>query len=259
MVRRGDPGPARDASRSRDRRPDAACDIPRGAGRPLAGLRAPAALAGGVPRADRRARRRSIGERDRLALAARSDGIPLYLEELARAHLAVPAGAAEAIPPLASVPAALYEPLVARLYATPAALPVAATVAAAGQEVERSLLAATIALPEEELDSTLRSLLDARILLLGRGPGRAISLPPRAASRGRLRNAAAVLAAQGPQPPLRPPDPGGAGRLAHPRNALRARRPSTSRRPTPTGRRPRRHGGEVRSRRPARISHTRSS
>jgi class 3 adenylate cyclase/tetratricopeptide (TPR) repeat protein len=111
------------------------------------------------------------GEQDRLALAARSDGIPLYLEELARAHAASPPGAAEAIPLPGSVPAALYEPLVARLYATPAALPVAATVAAAGQEVDRSLLAATIALPEEDLDVTLRSLLDARILVLAEGRG----------------------------------------------------------------------------------------
>jgi tetratricopeptide (TPR) repeat protein len=58
----------------------------------------------------------------------------------------------------------LYEPLVARLYATPAALPVAATAAAAGQEVERSVLEAATSVPAEELDSTLRDLVDARIL-----------------------------------------------------------------------------------------------
>jgi class 3 adenylate cyclase/tetratricopeptide (TPR) repeat protein len=110
-------------------------------------------------------------EQDRLALAARSDGIPLYLEELARAHAALPLPAADAVPLPGSVPAALYEPLVARLYATPAALPVAATVAAAGKEVDRSLLAATIALPDEDLDTTLRSLLDARILVLAEGRG----------------------------------------------------------------------------------------
>ena len=110
-------------------------------------------------------------DQDRAALAARSDGIPLYLEELARSHAAGPAPAAEGAPLPGSVPAPLYEPLVARLYATPAALPVAATVAAAGQEVDRSLLAATIALPEEELDATLVSLVDARILVPAEGRG----------------------------------------------------------------------------------------
>ncbi len=104
-------------------------------------------------------------ETDRLALAARSDGIPLYLEELARSHAASPPPGEQAVPLPGSVPAVLYEPLVARLYATPAALPVAATVAAAGQEVDRSLLKATIALPDEALDTTLRSLVDARILV----------------------------------------------------------------------------------------------
>jgi class 3 adenylate cyclase/tetratricopeptide (TPR) repeat protein len=106
-----------------------------------------------------------LTEQDRLALAARSGGIPLYLEELVRAgagHRA--ATAADAAPVPGSVPAALYEPLVARLYVTPTALPVAATAAAAGQEVDRSLLAATITLPAEELDSTLQALLDAQIL-----------------------------------------------------------------------------------------------
>ena len=111
-----------------------------------------------------------LSEQDRLALAARSGGIPLYLEELVRAGPEnrlkdVPAAA----PVPGSVPAALYEPLVARLYETPSALPVAATAAAAGQEVDRSLLAATITLPAEELGSTLQALLDAQILELVAG------------------------------------------------------------------------------------------
>ena len=104
-------------------------------------------------------------DEDRRALAARSGGIPLYLEELVRGGVVDQAGTiGDAAPIPGSVPAALYEPLVARLYATPSALPVAATAAAAGQEVDRSQLAATIAMPAEELDSTLRTLLDAQIL-----------------------------------------------------------------------------------------------
>jgi tetratricopeptide (TPR) repeat protein len=104
-----------------------------------------------------------LADEDRLALAARSGGVPLYLEELVRAGDS-PATAAAAAPAPGSVPAALYEPLVARLYVTPAALPVAATAAAAGQEVDRALLAATIPLRAEELDASLQALLDAQIL-----------------------------------------------------------------------------------------------
>ena len=106
-----------------------------------------------------------LAEQDRLALAARSGGIPLYLEELVRAgadHRT--ATAADVAPVPGSVPAALYEPLVARLYVMPTALPVAAAAAAAGQEVDRSLLAEAIPLPDEELESTLQTLLDAQIL-----------------------------------------------------------------------------------------------
>jgi class 3 adenylate cyclase len=102
-------------------------------------------------------------EEERLALAARSDGVPLYVEELVRAGpSAYPADSAAPVP--GSVPAALYEPLVARLYATPAAIPVAAAAAAAGQQVDRSLLAAAMPLVPKELDSAIRGLLDAQIL-----------------------------------------------------------------------------------------------
>src|SRR5271165_95252 len=105
-----------------------------------------------------------VGEHDRLALAARSDGIPLYLEELVRAGAAQRPATSDAAPMPGSVPNVLYEPLVARLYATPGALPVAATAAAAGQEVDRSLLAAIMTIPAEELDATLRDLVDAQIM-----------------------------------------------------------------------------------------------
>lgn len=110
-----------------------------------------AALGGEVPVEERR------------ALATRSAGIPLYLEELVRAD-ASHAAPAHAAPVPGSVPAALYEPLVARLYETPAAIPVAATAAAAGQEIDFSLLAAAIGLPAEELEPTVQGLLEAHIL-----------------------------------------------------------------------------------------------
>ncbi len=110
----------------------------------------------------------TLADEDRQALARRSGGIPLYLEELVRSggaeRAAGPGGPAAAAPVPGSVPEALYEPLVARLYATPAALPVVATAAAAGQEVDRSLLAATMSVPDLELDATLAGLVDARVL-----------------------------------------------------------------------------------------------
>ncbi len=62
------------------------------------------------------------------------------------------------------MPAALYEPLVARLYATPEALPVAATAAAAGQEVDRSLLAEVMSIAPKELEPTIRDLVDAQVM-----------------------------------------------------------------------------------------------
>ena len=82
----------------------------------------------------------NLPEEDRLALAARSDGVPLYIEELVQAGASASSSDSGAPVP-GAVPAALYEPLVARLYATPKAMPVAAAAAAAGQEVDRSLLA----------------------------------------------------------------------------------------------------------------------
>jgi hypothetical protein len=106
-----------------------------------------------------------LTEQARSDLATRSGGVPLYLEELVRAGaIGRPAGFRGAAPVPGSVPEVLYEPLVARLYSTPAALPVAATAAAAGQQVDRSLLAATMSIPAEELDATLTALVDAQVL-----------------------------------------------------------------------------------------------
>jgi len=105
-----------------------------------------------------------VTQEHRMALAARSGGIPLYVEELARAGSVHDPRQAAVVPVPGSVPEVLYEPLVARLYATPDALPVAATAAAAGETVDRSLLAETMSIPAGELDSTLRELVHARIL-----------------------------------------------------------------------------------------------
>ena len=109
-----------------------------------------------------------LPEEDRLALASRSDGVPLYLEELVRAGASAFPGD-DAAPVPGSVPAALYEPLVARLYSTPDAIPVAATAAAAGQEVERSLLAEAMSMRPRDIAPTLRDLVDAQVMQPVRG------------------------------------------------------------------------------------------
>jgi class 3 adenylate cyclase len=106
---------------------------------------------------------------EREALAERSDGIPLYLEELVRgwAHSTSPDGHHTG----ATVPDALYEPLVARLLSTAAGVTVAAAAATIGRDVDRALLAALVDLPAEELDHELEALTAGNILLpTGRQP-----------------------------------------------------------------------------------------
>jgi class 3 adenylate cyclase len=118
-----------------------------------------------------------------LQLVDRGDGVPLFLEELARGvggqrsdlldlraarrppslKPTMAAGPAMAAP-VGTVPEALYEPLVARLYATDAGVPVAAAAATIGREVDRSLLASVVDVTEAELEVALVSLLGGRIL-----------------------------------------------------------------------------------------------
>ncbi len=74
----------------------------------------------------------------------------------------------------------------------------------------------------EELDASLRALVDARVLEPDRGPSGPLPVPARAAARGRVRAAAALVAPQGARPALRCPHPRRAERLACPRVALRA-------------------------------------
>jgi class 3 adenylate cyclase len=104
----------------------------------------------------------ALSEDDRLALAARSGGVPLYVEELVRSGGVASGARTDDVPVPGSIPAALYEPLAARLYAAPGALPVAAAAAAAGHAVERDLLAAAI--PDVDVDAALDVLVDAEIL-----------------------------------------------------------------------------------------------
>ncbi len=103
----------------------------------------------------------------RRALVTRGDGVPLYLEELARATADSPAGGAtpsRTDGDGAAVPDLLYELLVARLYATPAAAPVAAAAATIGTEIDHALLAEIVDIPFQELQRAIEVLHTEQVL-----------------------------------------------------------------------------------------------
>jgi class 3 adenylate cyclase len=133
----------------------------------------------------------------REALVARSDGVPLYLEELVRAAVEAPDDGRRAAtdrpgPPAASaVPEVLYEPLVARLYATAADVRVVQAAATIGRSLDRGLLVDVAGVDEATLDASLEALLSA--LILEREPG--------PAERYRFRHALIREVAYGLQPP----------------------------------------------------------
>src|SRR5262249_54777483 len=84
-------------------------------------------------------------------LVARSDGIPLYLEELVRSSEAVdPRGLYPAIrEPDPRIPAALRDSLLARLASPGVDLELAQTAATIGRDVDRELLQRFSGLPDE--------------------------------------------------------------------------------------------------------------
>ena len=100
----------------------------------------------------------------------RTDGIPLFVEEMTKAVLeAESQGAAEhlaaAVPsPALAVPASLHASLMARLDRLGPAKEVAQIGAAVGREFSHALLAAVIPKPEADLRSALDRLIDAGLL-----------------------------------------------------------------------------------------------
>jgi class 3 adenylate cyclase len=132
-------------------------------------------------------------------IAARSDGIPLYLEELTRGaddELVLGAGPAVVSGTNDDVPDVLYEPLFARLYATPGGASVAAAAATIGREVDRSLLEEIVELSHRELEEGLRALVEGRIL-------ERLSPEPGAVERYRFRHDLLRAVAYDIQPPSR--------------------------------------------------------
>src|SRR3954447_3734814 len=89
-------------------------------------------------------------------IAARTDGVPLFVEELTKAVLETGAGAA--------VPASLHASLMARLDRVPGVKEVAQAAACIGREVAYSLLAAVSPVPEPELRAALERLAAAELV-----------------------------------------------------------------------------------------------
>jgi predicted ATPase len=90
-------------------------------------------------------------------IAARTDGVPLYVEELTKAVLE--AGAAGA-----AVPATLHASLMARLDRVPGVKEVAQVAACVGREFAYPLLAAVSPVPEPELRAALDRLVAAELV-----------------------------------------------------------------------------------------------
>ena len=101
----------------------------------------------------------------------RTDGIPLFVEEMTKALLeaggesAATQTAAAVPPPALAVPASLHASLMARLDRLGPAKEVAQVGAAIGREFSHALLAAVVRTSEGELNSALRQLIAAGLLL----------------------------------------------------------------------------------------------
>jgi class 3 adenylate cyclase/predicted ATPase len=116
-------------------------------------------------------RDRSLPASIRQEIIERTDGIPLFVEEMTKAVLeagseAVAASRVEAIPPPAlAVPASLHATLMARLDRLGSAKEVAQIGAAIGRELPHALLATVVRKPESELNLALDRLIQAGLLL----------------------------------------------------------------------------------------------
>ena len=96
---------------------------------------------------------------ERAAVAARCDGVPFYIEQVVN-------GISQA-----GVPETLYEPLFARLRASPKVVPVVEAAAVIGRQLDRGLLCAVVDLSDDEVDDVLGELEDALVLEPWRSDG----------------------------------------------------------------------------------------
>jgi tetratricopeptide (TPR) repeat protein len=89
---------------------------------------------------------------ERAAVAARCDGVPFYIEQVVN-------GVDQA-----GVPETLYEPLFARLRASPKVVPVVEAAAVIGRQIDRGLLNSVVDLSDDEVDDVIDELEDALVL-----------------------------------------------------------------------------------------------
>ena len=89
---------------------------------------------------------------ERAALAARCDGVPFHIEQ-------VVAGLSQT-----GVPETLYEPLFARLRASPKVVPVVEAAAVIGRQIDRGLLCPVVDPSDEEVNDVIDELEDAQVL-----------------------------------------------------------------------------------------------
>jgi class 3 adenylate cyclase len=122
-------------------------------------------------------------------IAARTDGVPLFVEELTKAVL-------EAGITGTAVPASLHASLMARLDRVPGVKEVAQVAACIGREFDYPLLAAVSPVPEPELRAVLDRLAAAELVFArGEAARRELYVQARAGARRRLREPAQGRAA----------------------------------------------------------------
>jgi class 3 adenylate cyclase len=102
-------------------------------------------------------------------LADRSDGIPLYLEELIRGAGRPSRRSMQMAPGRQTIPTALVDPLLAQLEAPGVDVRLAQTMATIGHEVDHDVLREVVQIPDEELQVRVETLLAARLLEPGSG------------------------------------------------------------------------------------------
>jgi tetratricopeptide (TPR) repeat protein len=88
----------------------------------------------------------------RAAVAARCDGVPFYIEQVVNGRSEI------------GVPEALYEPLFARLRASPKVVPVVEAAAILGRQIDRHLLCSVVDVGDDEVDDVIHELEDALVL-----------------------------------------------------------------------------------------------
>jgi hypothetical protein len=126
---------------------------------------------------DRVTGNKALPEGTRKDIIERTDGIPLFVEEMTKAVLeAEDAGAPENASPSIGVPASLHASLMARLDRLGPAKEVAQIGAAVGREFSHPLLQAVVRKPDAELQSALDRLVTAGLLFRQGAPPHATYL-----------------------------------------------------------------------------------